>query len=388
MNLYAFELGRKKELCAAELIALFGEENIVENSHSCPIFKMDKIDPISLQNILGGTIRIIEIHSELPVSSYHSKITPAIEEMLTDTFKADGTKVPFAVNSFGFKNRHDINIKELLKNSKKILKSLGINSRFVNQNFTENPSPATIFKAYVLEKGIDISVIKGIKTVYVGKTVSIQNIDEYSKRDFGKPRKDAHVGMMPPKVAQIMINLAGPNTKTIYDPFCGTGTTLIEGLLMGKSVVGSDIDKRMTEMSAENVKWAIQEYRLDSKFRVFQKDAQFITKQDLKENVDAVVTEGHLGNPVSRLPSAEERAKTFRELSNLHLNWLKNIHSITSKDCKVIMCVGGFRTEKALEHLPKFEEIAKLAGYKVSKIFTYDRKDQVVIRDIKVLEKL
>lgn len=372
----------------AELTALFGEENIVENLHSCPIFKIEKTDPIALQNRLGGTIRIIEIQSELPISSYHSKLTPAIEELLKATFKAEGTKVPFAVNSFGFKNHHDINIKELLKNSKKILKSLEINSRFVNKNFTENPSPATIFKAYVLEKGIDMSVIKGLKTIYLGRTVSIQNIDDYSKRDFGKPRKDAHVGMMPPKVAQIMINLAGSNIKAIYDPFCGTGTTLIEGLLMGKTVVGSDIDKRMTEMSAENIKWAASEFKLKADFRVFQKDARLITKQDLKENIDAVVTEGHLGTPVSRLPSPAEREKTFRELSNLHLNWLKNIHAVTSKDCKVIMCVAGFRTEKALEHMPKFEELAKIAGYKVSKIFTYDRKDQIVIRDIKVLEKI
>jgi len=388
MGLYAFELGRKKELCHAELISLFGENSLAEPSHSCPIFKLERIEAQSLQNKLGGTIRIIEIMIELPVSSYHSKLTTAIDTILTTHFKSEGTKVPFAVNSFGFKNRHDINIKELLKNSKKILKSLGINSRFVNQSFTENPSPATIFKAYVLEKGIDISVIKGQKTVYVGKSVAIQNIDEYSKRDFGKPRRDPHVGMMPPKLAQIMINLGGPDIKTIYDPFCGTGTILIEGMLMNKTVVGSDIDERMTDMSAENSKWAISQFKLKSEFRVFKKDAQFITKQDLKEDIDVVVTEGHLGKPVSRLPSPEERAKTFRELSNLQLNWLKNIHSITKKDCKIIMCVAGFRTEKAMEHLPKFEEIAKLAGYKVSKIFTYDRKDQVVIRDIKVLEKL
>ncbi|MCB9806812.1 hypothetical protein H6768_02830 [Candidatus Peribacteria bacterium] len=38
------------------------------------------------------------------------------------------------------------------------------------------------------------------------------------------------VGMMPPKIAQIMINLAtkGDKKVAIWDPFCGLGTTLIE----------------------------------------------------------------------------------------------------------------------------------------------------------------
>jgi len=40
------------------------------------------------------------------------------------------------------------------------------------------------------------------------------------------------VGMMPPKIAQIMINMAtrGDRNMIIWDPFCGLGTTLIEAL--------------------------------------------------------------------------------------------------------------------------------------------------------------
>ena len=43
------------------------------------------------------------------------------------------------------------------------------------------------------------------------------------------------VGMMPPKIAQIMINLGtkGHKNVIIWDPFCGLGTTLIEALNAG-----------------------------------------------------------------------------------------------------------------------------------------------------------
>ncbi len=36
--------------------------------------------------------------------------------------------------------------------------------------------------------------------------------------------------------------LAGQKNKTILDPFCGSGTTLVEGMLAGHSVIGIDID--------------------------------------------------------------------------------------------------------------------------------------------------
>jgi tRNA G10 N-methylase Trm11 len=57
----------------------------------------------------------------------------------------------------------------------------------------------------------------------------VQNIDEYSKRDYSKDR-DMQIGMLPPKLSQMMINLSGG--KTIYDPFVGLGTVLIESLYM------------------------------------------------------------------------------------------------------------------------------------------------------------
>ena len=41
----------------------------------------------------------------------------------------------------------------------------------------------------------------------VAKTVWVQDIDAYSKRDINRERSMT-VGMMPPKLAQIMINLS------------------------------------------------------------------------------------------------------------------------------------------------------------------------------------
>ncbi|MDD3861382.1 MAG: DNA methyltransferase [Candidatus Gracilibacteria bacterium] len=391
MSLFAFELGRKKELCFAELVAVLGKSRIVERNLDTAIFELDKFDPTELQDKLGGTIKIVEIFHDIPhrgsCKPLENDIISFISKKFPELFQNYEGKLPFALSFLSFKNPGEIDTRKLLNFSKKILKSLGINCRFVNKNFS-NTKPSTIYKARVIEKGIDLCLIKGIRDLFIGESIAIQDIDSYSLRDYDKPKKDARVGMLPPKLAQVMINLAGQNTKTIYDPFCGTGTVLIESMLMGKQGIGSDLEPRMVEFSEINCAWAKEQFRMESPFKIFQKDAQSLTKKDLPEKIDAVVTEGYLGKPISKIPDAKYQEFAFKELSNLHSNWLRNIHELTPKTCKVVMCVTAYKVGNNLIHLPNFAQLAKQAGYRVTETYTYDRDDQIVARDIKVLEKI
>jgi len=384
MNLYAFELGRMKDLCAAELMAVLKDEKLVDKNFDTAIFEMDLEKPQKLQNKLGGNIKIIEIFSKV---STKQEIEPAIQNFLEKEFADKSGKIQFSISILNFKRSQEPNIKHLLNFSKKILKSLGLNSRFVNKG-PFSPKSSTIYKAKVIRKGVDINLIQGENAIYIGKAVAIQNIDAYSKRDFDKPKRDARVGMLPPKLSQIMINLAGEDTKTIYDPFCGTGTLLMEALLMGKDAVGSDIEERLVDYSNTNLTWFEKEFETSNAYRTFISDAQLLTKELLPEKIDAVVTEGYLGTPFSREPDSNTIQQIFAELSNLHFAWLKCVHRLTPPQCKVVMCLTAYQTKKGVIHMTGFEELAKKAGYKISKNFTYRRKDQFVIRDILILEKI
>lgn len=55
---------------------------------------------------------------------------------------------------------------------------------------------------------------------HLGVTLACQDIDAYTRRDTGKSR-DMVVGMMPPKLVDMMIHLANATdtTKRLYDPF-------------------------------------------------------------------------------------------------------------------------------------------------------------------------
>lgn len=70
------------------------------------------------------------------------------------------------------------------------------------------------------------------------------------------PRKRIffHPAAMPAKLARCMVNLAQPRTgEIILDPFCGTGSLLVEAGLIGCRVIGLDVKRRMIEGALLNL---------------------------------------------------------------------------------------------------------------------------------------
>jgi len=204
------------------------------------------------------------------------------------------------------------------------------------------------------------------------------------------------MGMLPPKLAQIMINLADPeNTaKTIYDPFCGSGTILIEAMIMGKNAIGSDIDEKAVNGTSKNLEWTMGKLKNKSvKFKIFKKNAVEITKKDiLPESVDAIVSETYLGEPVSRLPSEKIVEKVLSDISNLHELWLKKATQLLSKNARIAICLPAYR--KGFNKYIRIKDFSKKVekyGLKQIKFgnassLIYDREDQVVAREIVILQ--
>jgi len=47
---------------------------------------------------------------------------------------------------------------------------------------------------------------------------------------------------MIPQVANKLLSIYGKEAKTLFDPYCGTGTSLVEGMLMGIDGIGTDLN--------------------------------------------------------------------------------------------------------------------------------------------------
>jgi len=63
-------------------------------------------------------------------------------------------------------------------------------------------------------------------------------------------------GALNPDISRIFVNLSRASIKkrtTYYDPFCGTGSFLLEACYMGLRYVGSDIDERYVAGASKNL---------------------------------------------------------------------------------------------------------------------------------------
>jgi tRNA G10 N-methylase Trm11 len=85
----------------------------------------------------------------------------------------------------------------------------------------------------VTKEGSEIYVLPEHHPEYkthIGLIQGYQQIDLYEAIDINKPLSGMTIGMMPSKLAHMLMNIALAQTPdvqdpTIFDPFCGFGTT-------------------------------------------------------------------------------------------------------------------------------------------------------------------
>lgn len=261
-NLYAFTLGREWRISLAELIAIFGTDSYQSHSETIAIFQIIWYSTEQLQRKflnIGGSIRIIEILGESSLSTFPTDVI----EFLRDT-KSSG-KIDFALGAYGTEFRlSDIGLR-----IKKTMQENGTSIRLVNVK-NENINAASFKKEKLAKTGNEYNLIFLGDAGYIGCTLACQDIDAYAKRDTAKSR-DMIIGMMPPKLVQMMINLAigqqniqrTTNPLSIYDPFCWLGTTLIEAANMGiNRVYGSDLSSDMVRSTEQSLDEYIREERI------------------------------------------------------------------------------------------------------------------------------
>lgn len=400
--MYGFVLGRNKELSIAELGAVLGA-GILSEARSGVVFYEGELPgkPQEFLNRLGGTMEIMEIFAQgILVKSVEEEI----EKYLKKAAALRPGKCNFALTELPEKSQSRL-LRFLLPRIKKSLRAAEISANFMNKDF-KNVSPVFASKQGLVERGTNISIIdEGGGKVSLGFSVAMQDFEAYSNRDYGKPFRDARVGMLPPKLAQIMINLASNdadnNDVPILDPFCGTGTILVEGLLMGRTVIGSDADGRMAEGAKKNLDWTAKNFpRAKSAYHVFQKNATALATKDIPlEGALAVVTEPHLGPPMQQSPSMGIVENAARDLTQIYTDFFKKLATWLPAGTPIVFifpawkmssakgpAFGGPRIISLAERLvDKIKElgysVATFDPLKKTSLF-YDRPDSVVGREI------
>ncbi|HRQ87070.1 MAG TPA: methyltransferase domain-containing protein, partial [Candidatus Saccharibacteria bacterium] len=234
--------------------------------------------------------------------------------------------------------------------------------------------------------------------VIVAESVGAQNITALAKRDQGRPKRDAFVGMLPPKLAQIMLNLAlgerYNSPATVLDPFCGTGVLLQEALLMGYSVYGSDLNPKMVDYTKVNLQWLQKNNRhLGTVKDIREGDATTFSWKEAPK-LQAVVCETYLGQPFSAPPSPAKLAEVRRTCNAIITSFLKNIGGQIPSGTPLCLAIPAWRDKNGhFSHLPLVQSLSEL-GYESATLTTvepqqllYFREDQVVARQLLVIKK-
>ena len=404
-------LGRLPALGMAELESLYGAENVKLVGTQAVIVD---VDPCLLAfDRLGGSVKFCKVLTELETTNWHEiekflvKVSPGHSERLPDG------KMQLGLSLYGF-NESLRQIEATGLTLKKAIRKTGRSVR-LTPNKTPELSSAQVYHNHLTgPTGWELVFVKHEGKTFVAQTVKVQDIDSYTLRDRGRPKRDTRVGMLPPKLAQTIINLAvgklpedklesiceipagevvpRPHLeKTVLDPFCGTGVVLQEAALAGYDVYGSDLEPRMVEYTKLNLAWLNANYKLEGSYD-FNFEIADATTHHWQHNIDFVAAETYLGRPFTSRPSPEVLAQTAADCNLIIKKFMQNIHSQLRPGTRLCVAVPAWQTGKnVFKHLPLVDQIDALGYNRVSfehagsASLLYYREDQVVARELLVI---
>ena len=333
-------LGRQPEISVAELKAVFSKQNVTSYRD------IATVDTTSLDiNRLGGAIKSGEIIQRLPAFDAQKNNFQLVSNFITkhyhELWKNSDHKITLGLSAYQL-NLSPKDIQKIGLQLKTLLKKNEVSLRLI-PNDSSSLSTATSHnnKLGLSPNKVELIIAKiSPSEIAIAESRGAQNITAYTRRDHEKPYRDAFVGMLPPKLAQIMLNLAvgiegksvlreeraGKTKITILDPFCGTGTVLQEALLLGYDVYGTDLNPKMIDYSAKNLAWLADKYpRLNSReVKLTVADAMEYKWSD-SDKISSVVSEVYLGQPFSAPPSPEKLKQVVRNCDHITSSFLQNI---------------------------------------------------------------
>lgn len=317
---YVFFLGSHPDISAVEvwrwLVLKKLQPIFIQMDNNLLVVSLGQELNTSLGKELGGVDRIGQIVKVTPSLPTSSDIITALSPL--------PKKMSFGLSTIGIQSFG----RKFLVDIKKQAKEFETRLSFVEaKKGTQLSSAQVLFNSLYKAPHAEMTVAPREAEFMFIRTIWVQDIPAYEVRDTARPARDAKVGMLPPKLAQTMLNIgvsAIPDAishPVILDPFCGMGTILQEGWLRGYTMIGSDKEKRMIEATQTNLQWLTQHYStlsLNGMPRSFVHDAQEFFPSDLDDKVDAVVTEPYLGTPLSKPLSEAEAQEFFSSLRELY----------------------------------------------------------------------
>jgi tRNA G10 N-methylase Trm11 len=392
-------LGRQPALGLAELESLYGADKIRPVGDSAAL--LDTHHSEVAFDRLGGSLKLTKLLHSFPETHWKTIENYLVENLPKHLPSTSDGKLTIGLSVFGLPTSN----KQLLATGltvKKALRGHGKSVRLVPNKAPALNSAQVIHNKLFGANGWELVFVKDGQQVLMCLTVKEQDIEAYTARDQERPKRDSKVGMLPPKLAQIIVNLAGnhvpptgatitsdsePRRSRLLDPFCGTGVILQEALLMGYDVIGADLEPRMVEYSTANLDWLAQRLATVGTVGLETGDATTISWPPF----DLIACETYLGRPFSQEPDPQTLQKVMQDVETIHKKFLRNVAEQTKSGFRMCIAVPAWHTRSGVKHLKALDSLEELGYNRMSfvhasdKDLVYHREGQVVGRELVVL---
>lgn len=416
-------LGRQPALGLAELESLYGAAAVRPVGSQAAVVD---VDPCLLAfDRLGGSVKFCKVLTVLDTTNWGK-----IEKFLLQAAPEHARTMPAGKMQLGL-SLYDLRetpqrIGATGLRLKKAIRNTGRSVRLIPNNDAALNTAQVMHNHLTGANGWELVFVRDGQQTIVAQSVKVQDITSYTRRDRLRPRRDARVGMLPPKLAQIIINLAVGQLPeesrqsvcefpadfpipavhydgvTILDPFCGTGVILQEAVVMGYDVAGSDIDPRMVEYTKQNLTWLMTKPEgtlTKAAGKVTATDSLALplvvadaTSHKWEPRPSVVASETYLGRPFTTQPTAELLSQTMGECNLIIKKFLRNLHVQLQPGNRLCVAVPAWQYKpRQFRHLPLVDSLGEM-GYNRVKFervsddqLIYYRDDQIVARELLVL---
>lgn len=405
-------LGRQPRLGLAELESLFGAEKISPVTQN--IVQIDMPAEEVAKTELGGSVKVARLITRRPTTAWPDLMEHTRKFLTGYVANLPEGKLKFGISDYGL----GASLPQLQKMSlrlKKAIQQQGRSVRAVPNADKYLNSAQIIHNKLTGPLGLELLYIRAGNQTIIAQTVREQNIEDYAFRDRSRPMRDTYVGMLPPKLAQIMVHLAGQvgvgdkemgngdkdakisqypvpisHSRVLLDPFCGTGVVLQEAALFGYSVYGTDLSEKMVRYTRDNLNWLKDTHKIDFEWHLEVADAQTAT---WRQPIDHVVCETYLGEPLSSVPSREKLEDIMHGCNGIVREFLKNLAPQIEPGSRHCIAVPAWWINGGLKHLPVLNALEE-HGYERLNFahadrsdLVYRREDQIVARELLVLKR-
>lgn len=344
--MYLFLLGRDKELSKLELAVCLDKNKcgyaVVVECGSCLILDIDKNKEqvLEMTKELSGTVRLGRIYHK------SKKLDSEITSKLDFDFPR---KFNYTISSFGLSDSEIFEIEGVLKKAVKQERCKAVYKKPVShckgkkgskdKNHIANPDN---YMSWSLTAGLELFVVKQDGCFFFSRTLYCSNPREFAFLDKNRPEiKEKYNTSF--RLASILTNLLGlEKSKTIADPFCGTGTFLIEGLLKGYNVIGIDKDQEMIKSAEKNVRWAVNHFKLQNSFKLICGDSA-----KTRFSADACVFEPYMGPFLKKQPSFSNCKELVSELNRIYFAVFSNLDKCLPTSAKVVCILPEFKASNS-----------------------------------------